>query len=73
MRQWNSPLSLYLLMQENCSRFLVNTSPLPIAELSYWRLLSRFVGNNSVYHPVTTLNEDCTQISHMQIDLSLDS
>lgn len=73
MRQWNSSPSLHSLVQENCSRFLVNTSPSPITELSYWRLLFRSVGNDLVYHPVTTLNVDCTRVSHMQIDISLDS
>lgn len=73
MRQWTCPPSLQSLVQENCHQFLVNTSPSPVAELSYWRLLSRSASNDSVYHPVTTLNEDCTRVCHLQIDLSLDS
>lgn len=71
MRPWEAPPSLYSLVKDKCSS-LVNTSSSPIAELSYWRLLTRSVGNDSVWHPVTTLNVDCTRVSHMHIDLSLD-
>ncbi len=35
MRQWEAPPSLHSLVKDKCSSFLVNTSSLPIAELSY--------------------------------------
>lgn len=73
MRQWTCFPFFQSLVQEHCHRFLINTSSSPVAELGYWRLLFCFASNDSVYHPVTTLNEDCTQIFHLQIDLFLDS
>ena len=72
MQKWEASPSLFSLVKDKCNSFLVNTSSSPIAELSYWRLLTRSVGNDSVWHLVTTLNDNCTRVSHMQIDLSLD-
>ncbi len=63
--------SIQNYVQQECNRFLVNISPCPIAELSYWRLLSRTASNDIVHHPVTTLNDDCTVINHLHIELRL--
>ncbi len=50
------------IVRQECNSFLVNTTSTPIAELSFWRLLSWKARNDTVRHPVTTLNTDCTQV-----------
>ena len=50
------------LVRQECDEFLVNTTSTTIAELSFWRLLTWKARNDTVRHPVTTLNADCTQV-----------
>ena len=58
-------------VRRQCDRYLVNTSPTPIAELSYWRLLVRSCRQDGVQYPATTLSPDCTQIHHLHLELGL--
>lgn len=51
------------IVRQECNEFLVNTTSTPVAELSFWRLLTWKARNDTVRHPVTTLNADCTQVS----------
>ena len=60
------------LMKRECHRFLVNSRRTPIAVLSHWRLLGRTASNDTVTHPVTTLNEDCTIITHQDVQLRVE-
>ena len=63
------PVSLEILIRHLCERSLINTSASPVAELSFWRLLSRSASNDSVIYPVTTVSPDCTQVNHCHIEL----
>ena len=77
VRKWEksrpSGASLEHIVREQCRQFLVNTNPSPIAELSYWRLLTWTASNDAVRHPITTVNDDCTQLSHRTITLSIEA
>lgn len=44
------------LLKQECERLLVGTTHSPIAELSYLRLLTWKVSNDTILHPVTTIN-----------------
>ena len=57
------------LLEQECRRFLINSQRTPVAVLSHWRLLGRAASNDTVTHPVTTLNEDCTIIIHQDVIL----
>ena len=39
--------------------------------LSWWRLLSWTASNDSVLHPVNTVNEDCTQVTHHSVQFDV--
>ena len=65
------PCSLESFIKDECVRFLVNTSPSPIGELSFWRLLCSRARNDSQRHPVTTISPDCMQVSHANIELDM--
>jgi hypothetical protein len=58
-------LSLEELIREECNRHLVNTSRGPVAELSYWRLLTEKARNDTVTHPITTVSPDLTEVYHL--------
>lgn len=60
-------------VRTECRQYLVNTTPTPAAELLYWRLLTWTASNDTVRHPVTTINADCTQVNHLGIELNIDS
>ncbi|KAL8689011.1 MAG: hypothetical protein Q9218_005217, partial [Villophora microphyllina] len=67
------PATLKTLVREQFTRFQINTTATPIAELSFWRLLTWTASNDTVRHPVTTMNADCTQVTHLGIELSIGS
>lgn len=69
--QFRMDSSLSIYVQERCQQHLINTTPGPIAELSYWRLLSKTASNDVVSLPTTTVSPDCMQVSHANIDLSI--
>ena len=77
VRKWernrSSDVHLEHIVREQCQQFLVNTNSSPIAELSYWRLLTWTASNDAVRHPVITINNDCTQISHRAITLGIEA
>ena len=56
---------------EQCRLHLVNTSGGPMAELSYWRLITRSSKNDTPRPPVTTLTDDCMQVNHADLELRL--
>ena len=60
------------IVRRECQHYLVNTSSSPIAELSFWRLLTWTASNDTVRHPVTTMNDDCTQVSHGSITMNIE-
>ena len=64
-------VTLQTIVREQCKRFLVNTTPTPLAELSCWRLLTWTASNDTVRHPVTTINAACTQVTHLGIELEV--
>lgn len=43
----------------------------PISELSWWRLLSWTASNDSVSHPITTVDDNYAQITHRSVELNL--
>ena len=65
------PSTLQDFVQAQCQLYLVNTTPSPIAELSFWRLLSRAARSDNPKLPVTTLTDDCMQVNHANIELRL--
>ncbi|KAI4264672.1 MAG: hypothetical protein L6R42_000232 [Xanthoria sp. 1 TBL-2021] len=60
-------------VRTECRQYLVNTTATAAAELLYWRLLTWTASNDTVHHPVTTMNADCTQVNHSGIELNIDS
>ena len=58
-------LSLEELIREECNRHLVNTSRGPVAELSYWRLLTEKARNDTVTYSITTVSPDLTEVYHL--------
>ena len=68
----STPTSLQQFFLEECQRFLLNTTATPVAELSYWRLMSRTASNDSIQMPITTVSTDLSQVSHSSIVLQLD-
>lgn len=65
-------VQLEKLLEQECQRFLINTQRTLIAVLSHWRLLGRAASNDTVTHATTTLNEDCTIVTHQDIILHVD-
>jgi len=61
------------LIREQCALFLKNSVSSPISELCWWRLLCWTASNDSVLHPVTTVDENCTQINHRSVQLNLET
>ena len=57
------------IVQEQCRLHLVNTTPGPMAELSFWRLLTKAARNDTTHPPVTTITDDCMQVNHADITL----
>ena len=76
LRQKNSwqsgDIPMKSIVKEQCQLYLINTNPCPIAELSFWRLLAWTASNDTVRHPITSMNEDCTQITHATITLDVE-
>lgn len=60
---------LELLVIDECKTFFRNDTHSPIAELSYWRLLTRKVGIDTAHHPVTHIDEDQTTVRYLDITL----
>ena len=60
------------IVRAECQHYLVNTCSSPVAELSFWRLLTWTASNDTVRHPVTTMNDDCTQVSHATITMNIE-
>lgn len=44
-----------------------------MGELLCWRLLTWTASNDTVRHPVTTINASCTQVNHLGIELEIGS
>ena len=65
------PSTLEDFVRAQCQLYLVNTTPGPIAELSFWRLLCKAARNDNPQPPVTTLTENYTQVNHADIGLRL--
>lgn len=61
------------LTREQCAQYLKNSLSSPILELSCWRLLCWSASNDSVLHPVTTVNENCAQVTHRSVQLNLNT
>ena len=76
VRKWEKSRSfdvnLKHIVREQCRQFLVNTNLNFIVELSYWRLLTWIANNDVVRHSIITINDDCTQINHRTITLSIE-
>ncbi|KAL8794984.1 MAG: hypothetical protein Q9182_007576, partial [Xanthomendoza sp. 2 TL-2023] len=64
---------LEAIVREQCQLFLINTTSTPMAELLYWRLLTMTASNDTVRCPVTTVNADCTQVTHLGIELNIEA
>jgi hypothetical protein len=60
------------LIREQCALYLENSVSSPFSELSWWRLLCWTASNDSVLHPITTVNEDCTLVTHRSVQLNLE-
>ena len=77
VRKWEKKRSfdvnLKQIVREQCQQFLVNTNFNLIVELSYWRLLIWIVNNDVVRHSIIMINDDCTQINHRTITLSIET
>ena len=75
LRKWNKNRSfdvhLKHVVREQCRQYLINTNSCSIVELSYWRLFTWIVNNDFVRHVVITINDDCTQINHQTIIMSI--
>ena len=76
VRKWekNRSFDVFLkqIVREQCQQFLVNTNFNSIVELSYWRLLTWIASNDVVRHSIIIINNDCTQINHKAITLSIE-
>ena len=72
-RMTRSSSTLEAVVRGECKNFLVNTKATPMAELLYWRLLTWTASNDTVRHPVTTVNASCTQVNHLGIELEIGS
>lgn len=72
-QQQGSQANVEQMLREQCALFLKNSVSSPISELSWWRLLCWTASNDSVLHPVTTVNEDCTQVTHRSVQLDLET
>lgn len=59
------------LVHVECNQHLVNTTRSSIAELSYWRLMSRTASNDTVTHSVTYLNEEQTIVNHLHLEMNI--
>ena len=58
-------------VRDQCQLHLINTTSGPIAELSYWRLITRAARNDAAHPPVTTITDNCMQVNHGDIELRL--
>lgn len=65
----NGGRELEAVVEQECTRFLINTSHSPIAELSFWRLVCWKASNDTVMHPVTTIDTKLTSVSHLHVCL----
>lgn len=72
-KQQGSHANVEHLFREQCAQYLKNSVSSPISELSWWRLLCWSASNDSVLHPVTIVNEDCTQVTHRKGQLNLNT
>lgn len=66
-----SSSTLEAVVREQYKEFLVNTKASPTSELLYWRLLTWTASNDTIRHPVTTINASCTQVNHLGIELEI--
>lgn len=59
------------IMRKERNLYLINSRSTPVAELSTWRLMSWTASSDSVRHPITTVNDDCTLVLHRNAEFDV--
>ena len=63
--------AIHRIFKTECGLYLVNNTPSPVSELSYWRLIAGVKTNDTVRPPTTVINDDATAITHRDVTMDI--
>lgn len=63
--------AIHTTFKTECGLYLVNNTPSPVSELSYWRLIAGVKTNDTVRPPATVINDDATAITHRETTMDI--